>query len=118
MNPSSSLFGGNQFTSRVPNVQFANQLQTNLTDVSSLFKQISKGSNTSELLTQAAKHFASTDASILSTEKAFHKLSVLALHLSYQQEAIQHSLESSSTVHEQLVSLNSLLKKADLWTTN
>lgn len=99
------------------NVQFANQLQTNLNDVSALFKHIAKGSKTSDLIGQATKNFAGTDASIANSEEVFHKLTALSTHLGYQQQAIQKNLELSGTVREQLQSINALIAKSSAFNT-
>ncbi|XP_039248680.2 BLOC-1-related complex subunit 7-like [Styela clava] len=114
MNSGSSSRERSFLTSRASNVQFANQLQTNLGDVTGLFKQISKGSRSSELLSQASRNFAAVDSNINSSEQVFHKLTALSAHLGYQQEAIQKSLELSLNVREQLQSLTSLISKSEL----
>jgi len=48
------------------------------------------------------RSFAATDPNILRTADSIHKLSALAVHLGYQEEAIEKSVTLADTVTEQL----------------
>ena len=92
-------------------LQLANSAQVNTSDLSNLFKQVIKGSKSSEILGQTQKSFAATESHIENSYYTFQRLSALVTHLSYQQEEIDKHIHNTTVVIEQL---NAIQKQSAL----
>ncbi|XP_069325305.1 BLOC-1-related complex subunit 7-like [Eulemur rufifrons] len=66
------------------------------TDVIVLTKQVLKGSQSSELLGQAAQNMVLQEGAMLHSEDSLRKMAIVTKYLQYQQEAIQKNVEQSS----------------------
>ena len=83
-------------------LQLATSAQLNTADISSLVKQITKGSKSADTLNQLHREFAATEDNITRSFAAFKKLSSIVTQLNYQQHIIDKQLKHCSAVVEQL----------------
>ncbi|KAK9880510.1 hypothetical protein WA026_011749 [Henosepilachna vigintioctopunctata] len=73
-------------------VRLADRVQINVNNISSLARQITRGSKSNEILMYSARNFAAQEHIIDNSEKNLKKLLLLSAHLSYQQESIKNSV--------------------------
>jgi len=83
-------------------LQVANSAQVNNSDISSLLKQVIKGSKSGDTLGQVHRSFAATENHIVSSFVTFKKLSSLVTQLDYQRHNIDKNIRHCTSVVEQL----------------
>ena len=90
--------------SEPPNLklQLANSAQVNISDISTLLKQIIKGSKTSENLSQVHRSFVASESNIENTFFVFQKISTISTQLGYQHKVIDKHIRHTSVVLKQL----------------
>ena len=90
--------------SAVPNLklQLATSAQVNNSDLSSLIKQVIKGSKSSDTLSQVHRSFAATESNIENSFGNFKKLYSLVKRLDYQHLSIDENIKNCTSVVEQL----------------
>ncbi|KAL3287432.1 hypothetical protein HHI36_001903 [Cryptolaemus montrouzieri] len=86
-------------------MRLADRVQINVNNISSLVRQITRGSKSNEILMHSAKHFAEQEQQIENSEKVLKKLQLLCVHLKYQNESIENSAHQIVEVKEQVSSM-------------
>ncbi|KAG6465176.1 uncharacterized protein LOC115453635 [Manduca sexta] len=71
--------------------RLAERVQVNMNNISSLSRQIQRGSKSNELLTKAAREMASTESQMENCEENLKKMQLIAVHIGYQFENIHKS---------------------------
>ncbi|KOB79283.1 Uncharacterized protein OBRU01_00296 [Operophtera brumata] len=85
--------------------RLAERVQVNMNNISSLARQIQRGSKSNELLTKAARDVASTENQMQNSEENLKKMQLIAIHMGYQYENILKSAQVLTEVQEQLAAM-------------
>ncbi|XP_076436350.1 BLOC-1-related complex subunit 7-like isoform X2 [Babylonia areolata] len=81
------------------------KINSNINDMGSLVRQITRGSKSTELLAQAAKNFASQEQHIQNSLEALRKMDIVRSQLEFQEAAIARSLVHLDEVQDQLATI-------------
>ncbi|KAK7089287.1 BLOC-1-related complex subunit 7-like [Littorina saxatilis] len=81
------------------------KITSNVNDMGSLVRQITRGSKSTELLAQAAKNFASQEHHIQGSSEAVKKMDIVRSQLEFQEAAIERSLMHLDEVQDQLATI-------------
>ncbi|XP_074643290.1 BLOC-1-related complex subunit 7-like [Tubulanus polymorphus] len=82
--------------------RLSEKIQQNVNDISSLTRQMIRGSKTNELLAQAAKNFAFQETAINNSHETIKRMALITTQLQFQAEAIERSMEMMDNVQDQL----------------
>lgn len=93
---------GSNTNASYTNIHLASKLESTLQNVSGLVKSTVKSSRSLDILASSCKNFASVEQNIENTSDIVNKLTHLATHLGYQQQAISSHLKQLDLVKEQL----------------
>ncbi|XP_059055908.1 uncharacterized protein LOC131849806 [Achroia grisella] len=85
--------------------RLAERVQVNMNNISSLARQIQRGSKSNELLTKAAREFAGTENLMESSEENLKKMHLISVHMGYQFENIQKSAQMLTEINEKVASM-------------
>ncbi|XP_004922593.1 uncharacterized protein LOC114245064 [Bombyx mandarina] len=85
--------------------RLAERVQVNMNNISSLARQIQRGSKSNELLTKAAREMASTEHQIETSEENLKKMQLIAVHIGYQFENIHKSAKMLTEINEQITAM-------------
>ncbi|VEN35230.1 unnamed protein product [Callosobruchus maculatus] len=86
-------------------MRLADRVQVNVNNISSLAKQIAKGSKSSEILMHSARNFAAQEQAIDNSHNNLKKMQLLCTHLGYQQAAMLKSAQQLEEVKEQVCAM-------------
>nr|CAI5832836.1 unnamed protein product [Callosobruchus analis] len=87
-------------------MRLADRVQVNVNNISSLAKQIAKGSKSSEqILMHSARNFAAQEQAIDNSQNNLKKMQLLCTHLGYQQAAMLKSAQQLEEVKEQVCAM-------------
>lgn len=82
--------------------RLSDKVAINMNDVSSLSRQITRGSKAQELLEKAAKNFAYQESAIENSSTTLKRLGLLVSHLQFQAHAIERNVMLIDDVQDQL----------------
>ncbi|XP_022818430.1 uncharacterized protein LOC111350940 [Spodoptera litura] len=82
--------------------RLAERVQVNMNNISSLTRQIQRGSKSNELLSKAAREMASTEHQMETSEENLKKMQLIAVHMGYQFENIQKSAQMLTEIGEKV----------------
>ncbi|XP_068625049.1 BLOC-1-related complex subunit 7 [Battus philenor] len=85
--------------------RLAERVQVNMNNISSLARQIQRGSKSNELLSKAARDFAAVEYLMENSEQNLKKMQLIAVHIGYQYESIHKSAQMLSEISEQVASM-------------
>ncbi|CAK1591140.1 unnamed protein product [Parnassius mnemosyne] len=85
--------------------RLAERVQVNMNNISSLTRQIQRGSKSNELLSKAARDFAATENLMENSEENLKKMQLIAVHIGYQYESIQKSAQMLLEIKEQVAQM-------------
>ncbi|XP_049880269.1 uncharacterized protein LOC126376745 [Pectinophora gossypiella] len=85
--------------------RLAERVQVNMNNISSLTRQIQRGSKSNELLSKAAREFASMENQMENSEEHLKKMQLIAVHMGYQFENIHKSAQMLTNINEQVCSM-------------
>ncbi|KAJ2941324.1 hypothetical protein O0L34_g3524 [Tuta absoluta] len=71
--------------------RLAERVQVNMNNISSLTRQIIRGSKSNELLTKATRDIAASETHLENSEENLKKMELIAVHMGYQFENIHKS---------------------------
>ncbi|CAH0556499.1 unnamed protein product [Brassicogethes aeneus] len=86
-------------------MRLADRVQVNVNNISSLARQITRGSKSSEILMHSARNFAALEQSMENTENNLKKMQLLCVHLGYQQDSMIKSATQLEEVKEQVCAM-------------
>ncbi|CAG4939501.1 unnamed protein product [Colias eurytheme] len=86
--------------------RLAERVQVNMNNITSLARQIQRGSKSNEHLMKAARDTASTEPLMESTEANLKKMQLISVHMGYQYESILKSAQILSEAGEQAANLH------------
>ncbi|XP_038218384.1 uncharacterized protein LOC119836981 [Zerene cesonia] len=86
--------------------RLAERVQVNMNNITSLARQIQRGSKSNELLMKAARDTASTEPLMESTEANLKKMHLISVHMGYQYESILKSAQILSEASEQAANMH------------
>ncbi|XP_060573826.1 BLOC-1-related complex subunit 7-like [Ruditapes philippinarum] len=78
------------------------KVTANINDLGSLIRHVIRASKSTELLSQAAKNFASQESAIQSSTESLRKMNLIRSQFEYQQSAIERSMSSIDEIQDQL----------------
>ncbi|XP_053618032.1 uncharacterized protein BORCS7 [Plodia interpunctella] len=84
--------------------RLAERVQVNINNISSLARQIHRGSKSNELLS-AAREMAGLEALMESSEENLKKMQLIAVHMGYQFENIHQSAQMLTEIKEKVSSM-------------
>ena len=79
-------------------VRLAERVQSNITSIGSLARQIQRGSKSQEILQQTVKNLASCESAIENSDTNLKKLQVTLAQLQSQQKSVETSCDKISQV--------------------
>ncbi|CAG5055077.1 unnamed protein product [Parnassius apollo] len=85
--------------------RLAERVQVNMNNISSLTRQIQRGSKSNELLSKAARDLAATENLMENSEENLKKMQLIAVHIGYQYENIQKSAQMLLEIREQVAKM-------------
>ncbi|XP_063369655.1 BLOC-1-related complex subunit 7 [Cydia strobilella] len=86
--------------------RLAERVQVNMNNISSLTRQIQRGSRSNELLTKAAREFVATENIMEGAEENLKKMHLIGVHMGYQFENIHKSAQVLAEINEQVASMH------------
>ncbi|XP_025094740.1 BLOC-1-related complex subunit 7-like isoform X1 [Pomacea canaliculata] len=81
------------------------KIQLTVTDMGSLVRQVIRGSKSSEMLSQAAKNFASQEQHVHNSMETMKKMDTVRSQLQHQHAAIERSLIHLDEIQDQLATI-------------
>ncbi|XP_013149454.1 PREDICTED: uncharacterized protein LOC106111843 [Papilio polytes] len=84
--------------------RLAERVQVNMNNISSLARQIQRGSKSNEL-SKAARDMAAVEHIMENSEENLKKMQLIGIHIGYQFENIQKSAEMIVDINEQVQSI-------------
>ncbi|KAL4716524.1 hypothetical protein ACJJTC_015952 [Scirpophaga incertulas] len=85
--------------------RLAERVQVNMNNISSLARQIQRGSKSNELLTKAAREFTAAEHMMESSEENLKKMQLISVHIGYQFENIHKSAQMLTQIQEQMAAM-------------
>ncbi|XP_063387916.1 BLOC-1-related complex subunit 7 [Cydia fagiglandana] len=85
--------------------RLAERVQVNMNNISSLTRQIQRGSRSNELLTKAAREFVAIENIMEGAEENLKKMNLIGVHMGYQFENIHKSAQVLAEINEQVASM-------------
>ncbi|XP_026332763.1 BLOC-1-related complex subunit 7 [Hyposmocoma kahamanoa] len=85
--------------------RLAERVQVNMNNISSLTRQILRGSKSNELLSKASRDLVSMENQMENSEENLKKMHLIAVHMGYQFENIHKSAEMLNEISEQVASM-------------
>ncbi|CAG9792653.1 unnamed protein product [Diatraea saccharalis] len=85
--------------------RLAERVQVNMNNISSLARQIQRGSKSNELLSKASRDFAATENLMESSEENLKKMHLISVHMGYQFENINKSAQMLAQINEQIAAM-------------
>ncbi|CAG9124939.1 hypothetical protein JYU34_015275 [Plutella xylostella] len=82
--------------------RLAERVQVNMNNIASLARQIQRGSKSHELLSKAARDTAAMENLMQSSEENLKKMQLISVHMGYQYENIQKSVQMLTEISEQI----------------
>ncbi|KAJ8941725.1 hypothetical protein NQ318_023321 [Aromia moschata] len=86
-------------------MRLADRVQVNVNNVSSLARQITRGSKSSEILMHSARNFAVQEQAMENAENNLKKMQLIAVHLGYQHDSITKSAQQLEEIKEQVCAM-------------
>ncbi|XP_050498378.1 uncharacterized protein LOC126879415 [Diabrotica virgifera virgifera] len=86
-------------------MRLADRVQVNVNNISSLARQITRGSKSTEILMHSARNFAVQEQAMDNSENNLKKLQILCVHLDYQHDAMIKSAQQLEEVKEQVCAM-------------
>ncbi|XP_063629443.1 uncharacterized protein LOC134800817 [Cydia splendana] len=86
--------------------RLAERVQVNMNNISSLTRQIQRGSKSNELLTKAAREFVATENIMEGAEENLKKMNLIGVHMGYQFENIHKSAQVLAEINEQVACMH------------
>ncbi|RZC42018.1 AMP-binding and/or SMC N domain containing protein [Asbolus verrucosus] len=83
-------------------MRLADRVQVNVNNISSLARQITRGSKSSEILMHSARNFAVQEHLMDNSESNLKKMQLLCVHLGYQHDSMLKSAQQIEEVKEQV----------------
>ncbi|CAH1114545.1 unnamed protein product [Psylliodes chrysocephalus] len=86
-------------------MRLADRVQVNVNNVSSLARQITRGSKSTEILMHSARNFAVQEQAMENSENNLKKLQMICSHLGYQHDSLLKSAQQLEEVKEQVCAM-------------
>ncbi|XP_061724285.1 BLOC-1-related complex subunit 7 [Cydia pomonella] len=86
--------------------RLAERVQVNMNNISSLTRQIQRGSRSNELLTKAAREFVASENLMEGAEENLKKMNLIGVHMGYQFENILKSAQVLAEINEQVAAMH------------
>ncbi|XP_072377330.1 BLOC-1-related complex subunit 7 [Diabrotica undecimpunctata] len=86
-------------------MRLADRVQVNVNNISSLARQITRGSKSTEILMHSARNFAVQEQAMENSENNLKKLQILCVHLDHQHDAMIKSAQQLEEVKEQVCAM-------------
>jgi len=82
--------------------RLAERVQVNINNLGSIVRQVQRGSKSTEMLQQSAKHFCQAEATMENSFNNLQRMQVLLAQMSHQQQTIKTSIQNVEDVKEQI----------------
>ncbi|EFA07676.1 uncharacterized protein BORCS7 [Tribolium castaneum] len=86
-------------------MRLADRVQVNVNNISSLARQITRGSKSSEILMHSARNFAVQEHLMENSESNLKKMQLICVHLGYQHDSMLKSAQQIEEVKEQVCAM-------------
>ncbi|XP_056648875.1 uncharacterized protein LOC130901685 [Diorhabda carinulata] len=86
-------------------MRLADRVQVNVNNISSLARQITRGSKSTEILMHSSRNFAVAEQAMENSENNLKKLQALCTHANYQYDSIKKSTRQLEEVKEQVCAM-------------
>lgn len=83
-------------------IRLADRVKVNVNNITSLARQVVRGSKSGEILMHSARNFAKQEHAVENSEANLKKLQLLCVHLGYQHDSMLRSAQQIEEVKEQV----------------